>query len=160
MEAFEIKQDLYWVGGLDPDLRVFDVIMHTATGTTYNSYLIKDEKIAVVEAVKEKYYDEWLARLADAGVQPQDIDYLVLDHTEPDHTGAVRKLIEIAPHVKIVCSRPAATLIREITNADLDIQIVGDGDAIPLGSKDLQFIAAPFCIGPIRCLLISLSNRR
>lgn len=148
MKAFEISQGLYWVGALDPKLRTFDVIMHTATGTSYNSYLVQGEKTAVVEAVKERFYDEWIARLADAGVKPADIDYLVLNHTEPDHSGAVRRLLSDAPHVKIVCSRPASLLIKEITNEELDIQVVNDGDEVSLGGETLRFISAPFLHWP------------
>lgn len=148
MESYKIKDNLHWVGALDPNLRVFDVVMYTATGTSYNSYVVKGEKTAVVEAVKEAFFDEWVQRLQHAGVDVKNIDYLVLNHTEPDHSGAVRKLVDMAPNIKIVCSRPASTLIREITNVELDIQVANDGDEIDLAGKTLRFISAPFLHWP------------
>lgn len=147
-KAYEIKKDLYWVGALDPDLRTFDVVMYTATGSSYNSYVVKGEKTAVIECVKEAFFDEWQARLADAGVDIASIDYLVMNHTEPDHSGGMRRLMELAPDMKILCTRPAATLLREITNTDLNIQVVGDNEEVDLGGYTLRFISAPFLHWP------------
>ena len=64
MKAMEVKKDIYWIGALDPNLRTFDIVMHTPYGTTYNSYIVKgSEKTAVVETVKEKFFDQYIDRL-------------------------------------------------------------------------------------------------
>ncbi|MGL4970635.1 MAG: hypothetical protein ACRC45_03285, partial [Cetobacterium sp.] len=89
MNSFKLKDDIYWIGSLNPDLKVFDVIMETQFGTTYNSYLLKgSEKIAVFETVKEIKFDEFLERLKTCLEDIKLIDYIVLNHTEPDHSGS------------------------------------------------------------------------
>ena len=89
MHSLQVTQDITWVGALDPNLRIFDIIMETKYGTTYNSYIVKGtEKIALFETVKEGFFDEWLAKIEEV-VDPSDIDYIVLDHTEPDHGGSL-----------------------------------------------------------------------
>lgn len=90
MRSLEIKKDIHWVGALDPDLRIFDIIMYTPYGTTYNSYVVKgSEKVAVFETVKEQFFDQYLARLKTLDIDVTKIDYIVVDHTEPDHAGSV-----------------------------------------------------------------------
>ncbi|NLT16681.1 MAG: FprA family A-type flavoprotein [Clostridiales bacterium] len=149
MQSYNIDEGLYWVGAQDPDLRVFDVIMSTQYGTSYNSYFVRGRgACAVVEGVKAGFFGEWKERLTDAGADPSRIDYLVLNHTEPDHTGAVRELLELSPETCIVCSRAASLLIREIVNEPLNLRVVGDGDSIDLGGVTLRFVSAPFLHWP------------
>ena len=149
MQAVKIDQDLYWVGVQDPDLKIFDVIMTTQYGTSYNSYFVRGEKAcAVIEGVKAGFFEDWRARLEGAGADVTKIDYLILNHTEPDHTGAIRELLEVSPQTTIVCSRAASMLIKEIVNAPLQIKVVGDGDSLDLDGITLEFIAAPFLHWP------------
>lgn len=149
MLSFKIDEDLYWVGVQDPDLKIFDVIMTTQYGTSYNSYFVRGQNAcAVVEGVKAGFFDAWKARLQDAGADITKIDYLVLNHTEPDHTGAVRELLELSPQTCIVCSRAASALIKEIVNEPMNIKVVGDGDSLDLGGITLRFISAPFLHWP------------
>lgn len=145
MKNVEIKKDIYWVGALDPGLRVFDIIMYTPYGTTYNSYVVKgNEKVALFETVKEKCFDEYLKTLETLYIKPSDIDYIVVDHTEPDHAGSVGKILELAPHAKVVGSMQAISFLKEIINRDFDHIVVRDGDTLSLGNKTLKFISAPF----------------
>lgn len=149
MHSYKIDEGLYWVGAQDPGLRVFDVIMATQYGTSYNSYFVRgQDACAVVEGVKAGFFGDWKERLTDAGADLSNIDYLVLDHTEPDHTGAIRELLEVSPGTCIVCSKAASLIIREIVNEPLNLRVVGDGDSISLGGVTLQFISAPFLHWP------------
>lgn len=149
MKSLLIKNDLYWVGALDPNLRVFDIIMYTPYGTTYNSYVVKgSEKIAVFETVKEQFFDEYLARLQDLNIDPKTIDYIVVNHTEPDHAGSVSKLLDIAPNAKIVGSAVALRFLRKIANRDFESITANDGATLSLGNKTLKFISAPFLHWP------------
>ncbi|MEG1754384.1 MAG: MBL fold metallo-hydrolase, partial [Christensenella sp.] len=94
----KIKDGIWWVGVQNPALRVFDVIMETKWGTSYNSYLIQgNDKTAVVDAVKQGFSEEQLERIS-AIIDPKKIDYIICNHTEPDHSGAVIKLMEAAPN--------------------------------------------------------------
>jgi flavorubredoxin len=149
MNSIELKKDLYWVGALDPNLRIFDIIMYTPYGTTYNSYVVKGtEKVAVFETVKEQFFDEYLERLKSLDININKIDYIVVDHTEPDHAGSVCKLLELSPNAKVVGSATAIRFMKNIANRDFSSIIVGDGDHISLGNKTLKFISAPFLHWP------------
>lgn len=149
MKALEVKKNIYWVGALDPGLRIFDIVMYTPYGTTYNSYVVKgSEKTAIFETVKEKFFDEYLARLDSLKIDIKNIDYIIVDHTEPDHAGSVAKLLEIASHAKVVGSSVAIKFLKGIVNHPFEAIEVKDGDTIDLGGKTLKFIAAPFLHWP------------
>ena len=143
MKIKELTKDLFWVGNLDPKLRVFDIIMHTEFGTSYNSYLLKgSEKTVLFETSKLKFFDEYLDKVNE--ITPiEKIDYIVVSHTEPDHTGSIEKILEINPKVKIVGSTTAINFLKEICNRDFVGIPVKDGDILSLGDKTLQFISTP-----------------
>lgn len=149
LKSLEVKKDIHWVGALDHDLRVFDIIMYTPFGTTYNSYLVKgSEKTAVFETVKVQFFDEYIERLKSLGTDVNKIDYIVVDHTEPDHAGSVAKLLELSPKAKVVGSAAAIKFLEQIANRDFESITVGDGDSLSLGNKTLKFISAPFLHWP------------
>ena len=143
MKIKELTKDLFWVGNLDPKLRVFDIIMRTEFGTSYNSYLLKgSEKTVLFETSKLKFFDEYLDKVNE--ITPiEKIDYIVVSHTEPDHTGSIEKILEINPKVKIVGSTTAINFLKEICNRDFVGIPVKDGDILSLGDKTLQFISTP-----------------
>ncbi|MDZ7543618.1 FprA family A-type flavoprotein, partial [Clostridium perfringens] len=82
----KLKNNIYWIGVKDPELRVFDIIMETKKGTTYNSYVINDEKVAIVDTVKTGFYDEFKKNLKDI-IGDKKVDYVIVQHTELDHSG-------------------------------------------------------------------------
>ena len=148
MKSLELKKDIYWIGSLDPNLRIFDIIMETEFGTTYNSYIVKgSEKIALFETVKAKCFEEYIEKIKQY-VDPKKIDYIVVDHTEPDHAGSVEMLLDYAPNAKVVGSQAAIDFLREIANKDFDTIVVNHGDTLDLGNKTLKFISAPFLHWP------------
>jgi flavorubredoxin len=148
MPPVEIVPGIRWVGVLDPQLRVFDVIMRAEHGTTYNSFLVEGrDKVAVIEAAKGKFTERYLETLAQA-VDPARLDYVVLNHLEPDHSGALAALLELAPRARVVVSRPGRVFVQQILNRDVNPITVGDGDSIDLGGKTLRFIQAPFLHWP------------
>ncbi|HEY5563092.1 MAG TPA: FAD-dependent oxidoreductase [Clostridiaceae bacterium] len=149
MKALEIKKDIYWIGALDPELRIFDIIMYTPLGTTYNSYVVKGtDGIAVFETVKERFFDQYLERLKSLNINIEDISYIILDHTEPDHAGSVAKLLQIAKNAKVVGSASAIKFISAIANMEVPSIVVKNGDTLSLGNKTLKFISAPFLHWP------------
>lgn len=148
MKPIEIKKGIYWIGGLDPTLEIFDIVMETEFGTTYNSYLIKGDKVAVVETVKEQFFGDFLEKIQSL-TDPKKIDYIILNHTEPDHAGSIHLLLEVAPQAQIVCSRPASMYVHEMLNRDFNHMIVKDGDTLDLGQgKVCHFISAPMLHWP------------
>lgn len=138
-----IKPDFYWVGALDPKLRTFDIIMETKFGTSYNAYLLKgSEGVALFESVKDKFFESYLEKLQSI-ISLQDIKYIVVDHTEPDHAGSVAKLLEVAPHVTVVGSLLAIKYISSMINAPFKSLVVKEGDSISLGNKTIRFLSVP-----------------
>lgn len=151
LEAVEIKKDIYWIGGLDPTLEIFDIVMETEFGTTYNSYLVKGEQLAIIETVKEKFFEEYLQNIKKVA-DPSKIDYIILNHTEPDHAGGLRLLLEHAPNATIVCSQAASLYLKEMLNNAFPkdrLRVVKDGDSLDLGAgKVINFISAPMLHWP------------
>lgn len=141
-KILDITNDVKWIGALDPDLVTFDVVMETKYGTTYNSYFINADKIAIVETVKEKFFPEYLEKLKTL-CNPADIQYIILDHTEPDHSGAVAQLLKYCPDAVIVGSGNAIRYLGDMVGFTFKNQVVKDGDTIDLGNKTLKFISAP-----------------
>ena len=148
IEPLEIKKDIYWVGALDYDIRTFDVVMYTEYGTTYNAYLVKgSEKTALIETAKDKFFAEHLKRI-ESVTNIKDIDYIILNHTEPDHSGALKQLLKLNPDITVVGSSFAIKFLREIVNKDFKSLVVEDSDTLSLGGKTLSFIYAPFLHWP------------
>ncbi len=141
--TFKITEDLFWVGALDPNLKIFDIIMETKFGTSYNSYLLRgSEGIALFETVKEKFFDEHLEKIRSV-INLEDINYVVVNHTEPDHAGSVEKILEYAPNATVVGSNLAIKYLTEIINKPFKNKVVKDGETLSLGNKTLKFISAP-----------------
>jgi flavorubredoxin len=138
--SVKLKDNIYWVGVKDPDLRVFDIIMETKKGTTYNSYLVADEKIAVIDTVKDGYYEEFIANIKEV-IGHRKIDYIIVQHTELDHSGSLGKLIKEYPEAVVVGSKAALMYSKQITNFDFNSAEIGS--ELSLGGTTLKFIAAP-----------------
>jgi len=148
MGALKIKENVYSVGVQNPDLRVFDIVMRTEYGTSYNAYLVKgSDKTCLIETVKDRFFDEYLGNLQEV-VKLEEIDYLIMNHTEPDHSGSVKKLMDKIPGLTILASPTALKFLKEITNSKLNAREVNHGEELDLGGKTLQFISAPFLHWP------------
>ncbi len=147
MNPIPLAPGVHWVGVLNPDLRVFDVIMRTAHGTSYNAYLVRGERIALIDAVKHGFAGGLLAQVR-ALVDPAAIDYVIVNHAEPDHSGALAEVLAAAPHAELIASRTGEHFVRHVLNRELPIRKVGDGDRLDLGGKTLRFVSAPFLHWP------------
>lgn len=143
MKSVKLTDTLTWNGALDPDTHLSDVIVHMEFGTTYNSYTLRgSEKTALFETSKFKFWDDFKERL-DEAVDVKDIDYLVMNHTEPDHSGTVEKLIELNPKLVVVATGTAIGFLKEIMNKDFHSLAVKEGDTLSLGDKTLHFMPLP-----------------
>ena len=140
-KVLKITGDVSWIGVLDRDIVTFDVVMETKFGTTYNSYFIDAEKKTVVETVKEKFWETYLAKLTSL-CNPSEISYIVLNHTEPDHSGCVARLLQIAPQAIVVGSGNAIRYLKDLVGFEFPHLVVRDGQTLSLGNKTLQFVAA------------------
>ena len=145
----QITEGIYEVGALNPAMRVFDIVMETDYGTSYNSYLVKGrEKTALIDVCHRSFFGPYLANIREV-CDPKSIDYIVLNHNEPDHTGALAELLPELGEVTIYTSQAGSIYIKAITNRqDLNIHVVKDGETLDLGGKTLRFLSAPFLHWP------------
>ncbi|MBP7849253.1 MAG: FprA family A-type flavoprotein [Lentimicrobiaceae bacterium] len=137
-----VTRDVQWIGVLDYDIVTFDVVMETKFGTTYNSYFIDAENKTIIETSKEKFWPVWKEKILKV-TKPEEIRYIVLNHTEPDHSGNLAHLLELAPHAEVVGSGVAIRYLKDLLGREFPNRIVKDGDRLDLGNKTLQFIGAP-----------------
>jgi flavorubredoxin len=151
MKAVKIKENIYWVGAIDHDLRNFHGYL-TQRGSTYNAYLIIDEKVTLIDAVKSYMKDEMFERISSV-IDPSKIDYVVSNHVEMDHSGALPAVMEIAKNAVLVTSPNGEKGLREHFQKgpeknDWNFRVVKTGDTLSLGKRSLQFILTPMVHWP------------
>lgn len=144
----EVAPQVYWVGAIDWNVRNFHGYTYTTPrGTTYNAYLVIDEKIALVDTVAPSFAGEMVRRIRDL-IEPRRIDYLIANHGEIDHSGAIPEVLKLAPQAQLICSKKGEDSLGKYLGRDLDLQTVGTGDKISLGQRSLTFIEAPMLHWP------------
>ena len=151
-KAVELAPGVHWVGALDPHLRNFDIILRTANGTSYNAYLVRGERgVAVIDTVKESFSGDFFRRLesvADYG----EITTIVLNHLEPDHSGALPELLRRAPQAQVYLSTRAQMMLKALLKpsggAPPPYTPVTTGDTIDLGGRTLRFLHTPYLHWP------------
>jgi len=141
-KVLKLSNDVSWVGVLDRELVTFDVVMQTPYGTTYNAYFINAERKTLVETVKEKYFDVFLEKLKTL-CDPSELEYIVVNHTEPDHSGSLGRLLKLAPKARVLGSGNAIRYLRDLLGYEFPHQQVKDQEVIDLGNKKLRIIGAP-----------------
>ena len=113
-QAVEIAPGVHWVGALDPHLRSFDIILKTANGTSYNAYVVRGETgVAIIDTVKENFADDFFHRL-ESVADYDEITTIVLNHLEPDHSGALPELLKRAPQAKVYLSSRAQMMLKAL----------------------------------------------
>ncbi|OLS03432.1 FprA family A-type flavoprotein [Tissierella creatinophila] len=146
-KILDVTEDVKWIGILDEGLVTFDVVMETQYGTTYNSYFIDADKKTLIETAKEDFKDIYLDKLEKV-VDYSKIEYIVLNHTEPDHSSNLKHLLSLAPGATVVGSKSAISFLSHMIDIDFKQMVVKDGDTLDLGNKTLKFIGAPFLHWP------------
>ncbi|MEP0827431.1 MAG: FprA family A-type flavoprotein [bacterium] len=147
MGAIKIAENVHWVGVRDPQLRKFDIIMNTRYGTTYNAYLVRGEKTALIDASKAGFTGQFLDNVREI-IPLSRIDYLVVNHTEPDHSGAITALLEENPRIELLCSGAAIPFVKNVINLERPIRGVKDNETLDLGGKKLRFLLTPYMHWP------------
>lgn len=141
-KVLEVRPEVFWLGVLDYDIVTFDIVMETKYGTTYNSYFINADKKTLIDTVKESFWEPYLKKI-ESVTDPSGIEYIVCNHTEPDHSGCIRKMLDIAPGVTIIGSGQALSYLSEMIGKPFKSLRVKDGDIIDLGNMSLRVIGAP-----------------
>lgn len=146
MASNEIKKGIYWVGGIDWDIRNFHGYL-TQRGTSYNAYLILDEKVVLVDTVKHYLFDEMLNRLKKV-IDPAKIDYILSNHVEMDHSGSIPKMLELIPNAKIITSIQGEKGLRRHYKQNWNFHVVKSGDNLNIGKRTLTFVHTPMVHWP------------
>lgn len=145
----EITKDIHYIGVNDHDIDLFEGQYMVENGMAYNSYVITDEKIAVMDTVDAHFGEEWLANLKQV-LGTRTPDYLIVQHMEPDHSSNVKAFTKVYPDALIVASAPAFNMMKQFFGVDYaeKRQIIKEGDTLSLGTHTLQFVAAPMVHWP------------
>jgi anaerobic nitric oxide reductase flavorubredoxin len=149
MPAQKILENIYWVGAIDWNIRYFHGPAYsTHRGTTYNAYLIIDEKITLVDTVYGPFSQELVANISEI-IDPSGIDQVIINHVETDHSGAFPEIIRLAPNAQVFCTQKGKEgLLSHYFLDNVDYRVVKTGDRISLGKKSVEFIEAPMLHWP------------
>ena len=146
--TFKVTENVFWVGAVDWNARNFHGFAYsTHRGTTYNAYLIVDEKTVLVDSVHRPFAKEMIERISEV-IDPSRIDYVVANHVESDHSGAISEILKLAPNAKVVGTSRCREGLQKHYFENWDFQVVKTGDEINLGSRRLRFIEAPMLHWP------------
>ena len=145
----KLKENIYSIGVLNPNIRMSDIIVPCPYGTTYNAYLVKgSNKIALIDTVHDGFEDRYFETIEET-VGIKNVNYLIVNHSEPDHSGVIEKLIEKNPNIEIYCTASSNIFVKQITNnPNLKIHVVKEAEELSLGDKTLVFYPAAFLHWP------------
>jgi len=147
MGAIKIAEDLFWVGVNDRTTDLFESFWPLPRGVSYNSYLVLDEKVALIDTVKRGFSNEFLANLEEV-VDPGKIDYIIANHVEPDHSGALPLVRRLAPGARVLGTAKALDLLKKLYHMEEGLEAVKDGQRLELGKRALLFYETPFVHWP------------
>jgi len=146
--GIKITDAVSWVGKIDWEIRTFHGEEYsTHRGSTFNSYLVRDEKTALIDTVWYPFAEEFVENLTKE-IDLNTIDYIVANHSEPDHSGSLPALLEAIPDTPVYCTAPGAKFLKALFHKGWNFQVVKTGDKITLGTKELMFIEAPMLHWP------------
>jgi anaerobic nitric oxide reductase flavorubredoxin len=159
MLPVEIKPSIYWVGVNDRQKELFEGLWPVRNeGVSYNSYLINDTKKAVIDMSSLDMTEEWLQQIAHI-TDPAGLDYVIINHMEPDHSGALELLRRIAPKVTLVGTAKTAEMLESFYGIVDNIMVVKDGDTLDLGTRQLKFITTPWVHWPETMMTYEINEK-
>jgi len=148
MKPFEIRPGVFWVGVNDRVSELFEGMWPISReGISYNSYLVKDEKSALIDLSKEILSEDYLAQLTEV-FDITTLDYVVINHMEPDHSGALRRVLELAPSAQILGMPKTVSMLRDFYGITENITRLSNGEELTLGKHTLRFVYTPFVHWP------------
>lgn len=146
MKAVAVTKDIFWVGAIDRHVRNFHGYL-TQRGTTYNSYLILDKKITLVDTVKETHIDEMISRISDV-IDPSKIDIIICNHVEPDHSGGMPAILKYCPNATVITCASGEKGLEQHYRGNWKYHIVKSGDSFSIGKRSFNFILTPMVHWP------------
>ncbi|MBN1391003.1 MAG: FprA family A-type flavoprotein [Candidatus Thermoplasmatota archaeon] len=154
-----ITDNVYWIGMNDRETHLFESLWPLPCGVSYNSYIIADEKVALIDTVKFTVTSPYLDKIRGLLGGKGKIDYLIVNHMEPDHSGSIRAIVEAFPDIKIVGNLKTAKFLENFYGITENIYIVDDGDELDLGSRKLRFHLTPMVHWPETMMTYDTKDR-
>ena len=142
-----LGQDIFWIGMNDRSTDLFEGIWPLPNGISYNSYLINDRKKVLIDSVKESYGGQLIDEISKL-VEPSELDYVVVNHMEPDHSGTLRSIRRLAPEVEFIGTSKTKDMLKSYYGITEGIRVINDGEELDLGDKTLRFYETPFVHWP------------
>ncbi|MCI8641218.1 MAG: FprA family A-type flavoprotein [Clostridia bacterium] len=145
----EVEEDIFWIGSEDRRLELFENLFPIPQGVAYNSYLVMDEKTVLIDTVDYSVGRQFLENVKYV-LKERKLDYLIINHMEPDHCSLIEELIYKYPEMKIICNTPTVKMLKQFYSFDVEskIQIVKEGEAFSSGKHEFQFVMAPMVHWP------------
>jgi flavorubredoxin len=144
-----VSDDIFWIGVNDLETELFEAIWPLPQGVSYNSYIINDDKVVLIDTLKKTYLSQFVDKIKSILKGGKTVDYLVVNHMEPDHSGAMKVLHEIFPEMQIIGNKKTVDFIKGFYNIDETyVKVVEDGDTLELGKHTLQFFLTPMVHWP------------
>ena len=148
MPSVRVLENIFWVGAVDWNVRYFHGFTYsTHRGTTYNAYLILDKKTALIDTVYGPFATEMIEKIKEI-IDPSEIEYIVANHVETDHSGSISEILKLAPQAKVIGTARCKEGLQKHYFGNWDFQVVKTGDEIDLGKRSLKFIEAPMLHWP------------
>ncbi|MHA1167915.1 MAG: FprA family A-type flavoprotein [Candidatus Hodarchaeales archaeon] len=158
MEVAKIADKIFWIGVNDRNTDLFEGMWPIPDGVSYNSYLLTGEKNILIDLVKPNVSETYLSQMAEI-IDPQKLDYVIINHMEPDHTGMIKTLNYIAPDLKYIINAKTVPLLKSFYQVTDNLIIVEDGQKMKLGDHELQFFMTPFLHWPETLMTYSTENK-
>lgn len=146
MRPVKLRENIYWVGAIDWDLRNFHGYL-TQRGSTYNAYLIIDEKVTLIDNVKHQLYGQMIARISEI-IDPKKIDYIIQNHVEMDHSGSLPMLMDLIPQATVFTSPKGEEGLKLHFKKEWKFETIKTGDTISIGKRSLSFVLTPMVHWP------------
>src|SRR4030042_2461322 len=158
MQPVEISNNIFWTGVNDDRTELFEGLWPIKQeGISYNSYLVKGAKTCFIDLCKDIFQEDYLASLKTL-VDPAKIDYLVVNHMEPDHSGALRAFRAAAPQAVILTTQKAVKMLDDFFGIREGVRVVSDGETLDLGSHQLKFVTAPMVHWPETMMTFEMTS--
>ncbi len=153
-----ITKDVYWIGVNDRRTALFESIWPIPRGVSYNSYLIRDEKVALIDTIKDLSVSGYLRRLRHLLGPERQVDYLIINHLEPDHSGAIPLIKDAFPKIQVIGNKKTAEFVNDLYGVR-DVRIVQDGEELDLGRRKLRFLLTPMVHWPETMMTYETTDR-
>jgi flavorubredoxin len=154
-----VTEKVYWIGVNDRETALFENLWPLDKGVAYNSYLINDEKVALVDTVKINKMEIYFEKIQEILEKGKQVDYLIINHMEPDHSGAIKEVLHYFPNTKIVGNKKTLDMLQEFYGIEENLYLVEDGDVLDLGEHKLKFFLTPMVHWPETMMSYDLKDK-